>query len=278
MESIEIKKYDSVGGWLGLLCFILILGSPIRNIFTIYTEFTGTSGYFEEIKGLENFVYLESITIIVLMIFSIWSGISLLLIKPYAVKVTKIYLILFLINGLIQNLFPKIAGLDAEFIKGIEYQMKVNTASAILVFCLWFTYLSMSKRVENTYPNSRLVDNYNDENQNYNYFESKLNYIISKIKKIYNNQILVRIKKVEINFLISDVIIITSIIVATLISLILGYIFGETYYFLNDGNRGTKDYHLYTEFHFNYVLGIANFIIVSGVLYIYLNRKNKKNE
>ena len=95
MEGIEVKKYDSVGGWLSLLCFMLILGSPIRNIFTIYTEFAGTSTYFKDIKGLENFVYIESITIIILMILSIWSGISLLLIKPYAVKLTKIYLILF---------------------------------------------------------------------------------------------------------------------------------------------------------------------------------------
>lgn len=278
MEGIEVKKYDSVGGWLSLLCFMLILGSPIRNIFTIYTEFAGTSIYFKEIKGLENFVYIESISIIILMILSIWSGISLLLIKPYAVKITKIYLILFLINGLVQNLFPEIAGLDAEFIKGMEYQMKVNTTSAILVFGIWFTYLSVSERVKNTYPNSKSIENSNVENKEYNDFSGKLNSPISKIKNFYNNQILVRIKKTEINNLNSDEIIIASIIVGTLIALILGYSFGETYYFLSDGDRGNQEYHSYTEFHFNYVLGIASFIIFGGISYIYLNRKNTKNE
>lgn len=278
MEGIEVKKYDSVGGWLSLLCFMLILGSPIRNIFTIYTEFAGTSTYFKDIKGLENFVYIESITIIILMILSVWSGISLLLIKPYAVKITKIYLILFLINGLVQNLFPEIAGLDAEFIKGMEYQMKVNTTSAVLVFGIWFTYLSVSERVENTYPNSKSIENSNIENQKYNDFASKLNSPISKIKNFYNNQILVRIKKIEINNLNSDEIIIASIIVATLIALILGYNFGETYYFYYNGNRGSEENHSYTEFHFNYLLGIASFIIFGGISYIYLNRKNKRNE
>jgi ribosomal protein L20A (L18A) len=278
MEGIEVKKYNSVGGWLSLLCFMLILGSPIRNIFTIYTEFAGTSSYFKDIKGLENFVYIESITIIILMILSIWSGISLLLIKPYAVKLTKIYLILFLINGLVQNLFPEIAGLDAEFIKGMEYQMKVNTTSAVLVFGIWFTYLSVSERVENTYPNSKSIENSNIENQKYNDFASKLNSTFSKIKNFYNNQILVRIKKIEINNLNSDEIIIASIIVATLIALILGYNFGETYYFYYNGNRGSEEHHSYTEFHFNYLLGIASFIIFGGISNIYLNRKNKKNE
>ena len=278
MEGIEVKKYYSVGGWLSLLCFMLILGSPIRNIFTIYTEFAGTSTYFKDIKGLENFVYIESITIIILMILSIWSGISLLLIKPYAVKLTKIYLILFLINGLVQNLFPEIAGLDAEFIKGMEYQMKVNTTSAVLVFGIWFTYLSVSERVENTYPNSKSIENSNVENKKYNNFANKLNSLISKIKNFYNNQILVRIKKIEINNLNSDEIIIASIIVATLIALILGYNFGETYYFYYNGNRGSEENYSYTEFHFNYLLGIASFIIFGGISYIYLNRKNKKNE
>jgi len=273
MEGIEVKKYNSVGGWLSLLCFMLILGSPIRNIFTIYTEFTGTSTYFIDIKGLENFVYIESITIIILMILSVWSGISLLLIKPYAVKLTKIYLILFLINGLVQNLFPEIAGLDAEFIKGMEYQMKVNTTSAVLVFGIWFTYLSVSERVENTYTNSKSIENSNIENQKYNDFASKLNSTFSKIKNFYNNQILVRI---EINNLNSDEIIIASIIVATLIALILGYNFGETYYFYYNGNRGSEENHSYTEFHFNYLLGIASFIIFGGISYIYLNRKKQK--
>ncbi len=279
MEELEFKKkYEGIGGWLYLLCFLSIFGSPIRNIFAIYTEFTGTSSYFKEIKGLENFVYIESISIAILMVLSIWSGISLVLIKPYAVKMTKMYLVLFLIHGLIQNLFPELAGLDTEFAKGMEYQMKVNTISAILVFGIWFMYLSVSERVENTY--SKLKENSNIEmkNEKYKDFTSKLSLVIIKLKSFYSNQVLIRLRKIDLSNFNSDEIIIASIILATLIALFLGYNFGETYYLQSDGNRGNKEYYSYTEFHFNYVLSIASFIISGGISYLYLNRKSQKNE
>lgn len=274
MEEIEIKnKYERIGGWLYLLCFLLIFGSPIPNIFAIYTEFAETSSYFKEIKGLENFVYIESISIVILMILSIWSGISLVLIKPYAVKITKIYLVLFLINGLIQNLFPELAGLDAEFAKGMEYQMKINTISAILIFGIWFMYLSVSERVENTYQ--KVKDNSDIENKNSTDFTNNLSVSIDKVKKIYNNQLIAKVKKIDIKNLSLDEIIISSVILGTLITLILGYIFGETYYFYYDGTRASKRRYTYKEFHFNYLIGIASFIIFGGISYIYLNSKSK---
>jgi hypothetical protein len=277
MEELKIKKkYEGIGGWLYLLCFLLIFGAPIRNIFAIYTEFAETSSYFNEIKGLENFVYIESISIVILMFLSVWAGISLVLIKPYAVKITKIYLVLFLINGLVQNLFPEFAGLDPEFTKGIEYQMKVNTISAILVFGIWFMYLSISERVENTYPKSKEI--LNTENKSINNYTKKLSMLIVKLKKMFINEIVAKIKKIDVENLSSDEIIITSIITGTLIALIMGYIFGETNYFDYDGNRANVKEYMYKEFHFNYILGITNFIIFAGFSYIYLNRKNNKNE
>ena len=166
MEEIINKKYNSVGGWLILLCLTLILFSPITNIYYICTSFIETSSYFEQIKGLKKYVYIESISIIPLIVLSIWSGISLLLIKPYAVKITKIFLIIFLFRGIVQNLFPEIAGLDTLLKKEMEYRMNVTTTSTILAFGIWFTYLSLSKRVKNTYSNSKQIENLN-KLQNY---------------------------------------------------------------------------------------------------------------
>jgi hypothetical protein len=277
MEELEIKnKYEKIGGWLYLLCFLLIFGSPIRNIFTIYTEFAEASIYFKEIKGLENFVYIESISIAILMALSVWSGISLVLIKPYAVRLTKIYLVLFLINGLVQNLFPEFVGLDPEFTKGMEYQMKVNTISAILVFGIWFMYLSISERVENTYSKSKEI--LNTEYKIINKFTNKFSILIDELKKICKIQIVAKIKKIDIKNLSSDEIIISSIITGTSIALIIGYIFGETNYFDYNGNRVNAKEYMYKEFHFNYLLGITSAIIFGCISYIYLNRKNNKNE
>lgn len=278
MEEIINKKYNSVGGWLILLCITLILLSPIANIYSIYTLFNETSTYFEQIKGLKTYVYIESISLIPLIVLSIWSSISLLLIKPYAVKITKIFFIIFLFRGIVQNLFPEIAGLDTFLKKEMAYGMSVNTASAILSFGIWFTYLSLSKRVKNTYSNSKQIEKLSIK-QKYNNLKCKLQRVINHLRIIYLNKILIIIKKIQNIKLNSNEIIIISIIVATLISIIIGYYFGETYYFNWEGNRcqSSRSYNFsYKEFHFNYLLAIASFIIFGGVLYLFLNRKCKK--
>lgn len=124
---------------------------------------------------------------------------------------------------------------------------------------------------------------------------SKLSSVIIKIKSFYTDQVLIRLKKIDFSNLNSDEIIIVSIILATLIALFSGYEFGETMYFNKSGNRVMQYYYItnyddgsinkennenvvYNEFHFNYVLSIASFIISGGISYLYLNRKSQKNE
>lgn len=261
----EIKnKYDSVGGWLAILCFLLIIVSPIRNIFGIYIEYIGTSPYFNEIEGLENYFYIEFISIIILMILSIWSGILLILLKPYAVKFTQIYLVLFLIYGIAQNIIPEISGLNEEFIKEIEYQTKVSTTSSILIFCIWFIYLSISKRVKYTYNKSNSLENLESNNQKY-ISNNKINLLFQNIRNFYRNQILNKLQEIVINNLSTDEIIIISIIIGTIFGVILGYYFGE--YTPYPGNYNIEI------FHFNYILGISGFIIFGGTSYIYIKRK-----
>lgn len=272
MKNLEIRKdYTKIGGWLYLLCFLMIFVSPIRSILLVYTEFTQTSPYFKSFKGLETYVHLECLSAVVMMIISIWAGISLVLIKPYAVKFTKLYLFLVLINGVFfQNILPYFSGLEEDFINGMEYQMKVNTTSSILIFGIWFTYLSVSERVKQTYQNT---DNSNMEQGKNKIDLNKIRLLVDKVKILYSTRINPRI-----NNLSSDEIIITSIISATLIALVFGYIFGETNYFDYYGNRINGDEYMYKEFHFNYLLGTTSFIIFGGIIYLYLNRKNNKNE
>jgi hypothetical protein len=137
--------------------------------------------------------------------------------------------------------------------------------------------LSVSERVAKTYPNSKLKVEPNIANQKYNALSSKVKSSMGNFKFYFNSQILVRFQKIDITKLNSDEIIITSIIIGTVLALIFGYTFGETYYFLPNGNRGDESRNIYEEFHFNYLLGITSFIIIGGITYIYLNRKNKKN-
>lgn len=281
MVEIEVQKYKSVGGWLSLLCFGLIILSPGSNISLIYKDFNESFKYFNYIDGLENYIYLKSITIIILMVLSIWSGISLLLIKPYAVKLAKIYFILFLINGIIQLFYPAIVGLNQEFIENMKDDLLKNTMTPILSFIIWYTYLSVSKRVKNTYPISEPIA------KNVNQKETDFKKIGEKSNEKYQNLLdknrthKTEIKKSQMVKLKSAEIIIGSIVIATIIAINLGYYYGETQYFLSRSGRRVNhsSYHTYTEFNYNYLISIAGFIISGGILYLVLNRiKFKKNE
>jgi hypothetical protein len=88
------------------------------------------------------------------------------------------------------------------------------------------------------------------------------------------------IKKPQMVKLKSDEIIIGSIVVATIIAINLGYYYGETQYFHISGLRVNQNRHYdYSEFHYNYLISMAGFIISGGILYLILNRiKFKKNE
>lgn len=100
----------------------------------------------------------------------------------------------------------------------------------------------------------------------------KINQIASKISnsKIYK-------KIVSLKFS-TDEIIIVSVILGILVSLFFGFVFGETIYYFNNGNRGNiKDFD-YNEFHINYIALFSSFIITSGLSYILLNRKKQKTD
>lgn len=86
-----------------------------------------------------------------------------------------------------------------------------------------------------------------------------------------------KVKIKEYNFNKSEVIIV-SIIVGTLAFIIIGYLFGETHYFSVEGNRVSSNYGSakYQDFDFNYKLGIAGFIITSGLTYLRLNKNTSK--
>lgn len=66
-------------------------------------------------------------------------------------------------------------------------------------------------------------------------------------------------------------IIVFSIVVATIIAILLGYVFGETQYF---NRKGVRVYHITEQstYSYNYVIGIGSFIIFSGISFIYLHR------
>ncbi|HUH73036.1 MAG TPA: DUF2569 family protein [Chitinophagales bacterium] len=148
-EQLEERK--RVGGWLLLLCFALIIGSPLRTLFNIVTSIKAASELFDLFPGIRNLVYIDSILSIILMALSIRAGIALWKIKPNAVEITKKYLFIFLGYSVISLFLPFTAGLPAEANDMMLPEVAKGAMQSLIFFGIWYWYLSVSKRVAATY-------------------------------------------------------------------------------------------------------------------------------
>ncbi len=146
-----ISKYYGVKGWLLFFCVSLTILSPL---FTVYNLISGIN----ESKYLINYypdwltvVVIDSILIVGLMVFSIYSGIALWTIKPNAVRVTKNYLYSLLAYVFISSFLPFTAGLPSQANEAMVQPVIMSALRSIVYFGIWFAFLQTSKRVKATY-------------------------------------------------------------------------------------------------------------------------------
>lgn len=267
---------NKIGGWNSLLVFTFLVVFPITEIINSYIQFTTTIELVNSVKGLKEYVTICIISSLILLVISIWCGLSLIRLKTYAVKLIKVFLILVLINGVLQEPYTIISNLDLNYKLLITEQISTNLKFSVFFFTVWFAYLIFSDRVEKK--------NYNkDEDESTVKKEALPNTNIAFNLKMYNSKFCNKLKSRLIIFnqslsnLKSDIIIIISLITATVISVSLGFICGETkYYLYENGNRIDLSLPPYTydEFFFNYLISLSSFIVIGGLTYIYL--KNKK--
>lgn len=104
---------------------------------------------------------------------------------------------------------------------------------------------------------------------------------LSKVE--YNSKgRLFKIQKIDFKGFNSSEIIIVSIISGTIAFLLLGYIFGDTQnmkYSYQTGHLNSSKFIERTlkEFHFNYILAISGFIIMSSITYLFLNKRKMQS-
>jgi hypothetical protein len=150
-KNEQLVKYNSVGGWLSLLCFALTIGSPVRTLYNLITSYNETSQYFDQIPGLESLFYIDGFLSVSLMVFSIRAGYVLWSIKPQAVKIAKNYFLLFLGYSVIAIFLPFTVGLPSEAYDAMIPEVAIGTIQSLFYFGIWYGYLKVSKRVKATY-------------------------------------------------------------------------------------------------------------------------------
>lgn len=142
-ESESHEKYRGVGGWLALFVFALIVGGPIMTIINV-------AGEFEEF-GVVFITVADAVISAALAGLGIYAGISLLRLKPNAVRIAKRYLIAYGIYTMVLLIMVVIAASG-------DAQPSVETAGPVIrsfgFVIIWYQYLEKSKRIAITFPHS----------------------------------------------------------------------------------------------------------------------------
>lgn len=141
-----------VGGWLTFFCVALTIIGPLVGVGQLHNSWEEISPAFDIYPVLESAMWLETLTIIGIMIYGfsvgimIWSGNENG--KIIAEKYLKIRLTIFII---IEFLILLMVSGD-EFLRSIMIEEVLIAIFAELVFFgVWFSYFKKSKRVANTY-------------------------------------------------------------------------------------------------------------------------------
>jgi len=157
-KNEQLTPYKKIGGWLFLLCFGLIIGTPLRTLYVLLTSYKATSIYFIQFPGLQYMVYIDSFLSVIVVILSVRAGIALWSIKRGAVNIAKKYLYVFLGYSVIATILPFTAGLPSEANDAMIPEVAKGLFQALCFFGIWFWYLNVSKRVKATYENSSLAE------------------------------------------------------------------------------------------------------------------------
>jgi hypothetical protein len=144
-------EYSSIGGWLLVLCLILIIGNPLMSFYGLVTAYNDLLQYFELYPGLKRIMYIDFILNVFLVVLSIRAGIALWTIKQHAVKIAKTYFLFYACYAILTTFLPFIVFLPSEVRQAIMPEVIKGTIRSLIYVSIWYFYLHRSKRVKATY-------------------------------------------------------------------------------------------------------------------------------
>lgn len=148
----KVFRYTEVGGWLLLFCIALTIISPLRTLYNLVSSYNELEEYFTVFPSIKNLLYIDGFLSIALMFLSVRAGIALWQMKRGAVKMGKDYLLYFLGYTLIAAMLPFMIGLPTVANDAMVPEVIKGAIQSVVYFTIWYTYLNVSKRVKDTYP------------------------------------------------------------------------------------------------------------------------------
>ncbi|GDX11949.1 hypothetical protein LBMAG57_37210 [Verrucomicrobiota bacterium] len=144
-----------VGGWLAFFCFILVALNPLLTLFSFFTihktiEALRTLNP-EAAQVLDSFTSFSGVLSFTLAAFSVVAGILLIRRARNAVLIAKIYTAAVPTVALLALLPVFGSSASPELREGMVQGGVQDLIKSLGFFAIWFTYLSRSRRVKNTY-------------------------------------------------------------------------------------------------------------------------------
>jgi hypothetical protein len=154
-----VSLAPGVKDWLLFLCIGLTILGPIINVFSVGYNFSQFSRSFQSFPDLRLAVLVDSALTLIVSAFGAYAGYLLWSIKPNAVVITKLFLVVYAAFSVAGPfLFFALSDLPAEAVKILENDYAKAASRGIVFSAGWLMYLYMSKRVRITYRTNKKFD------------------------------------------------------------------------------------------------------------------------
>jgi len=138
------EKAKGLGGWLAFFIFSLAMTALLTLGYGIFGIYTSLQDPYVTGGTLAYLVGLDVVNTIVMVGFIVYTIIALLTIKPNAIALAKMTLVMLFVSNALFIGFDAMAGVESMD----GYQ---NSIQSLLYCVIWFVFLFTSKRVKNTY-------------------------------------------------------------------------------------------------------------------------------
>lgn len=145
--QFQVNKFKGIGGWLLLLIFGLVFGSPFATVINLLMGYYKIKRYADDYPDILLVQHFSAFLGIGVAIFGIIAGIKLWKIKTDAIYTTKNYFITLAVCTIILSILPLTAGLPSKATFEIFIRMISSTVGTFIGISIWYAYLLKSKRV-----------------------------------------------------------------------------------------------------------------------------------
>jgi len=152
MEPID-PNLNRVTGWLALFCAGQIVIGPLVSLGSLVEFSESYEKLYPTFPALRTMVSFTECIYVIIAIFGIYSGLMVNGKRRNAILIAKWYLLTLFAGRTVCAVFPFVMGLPPDFTNARVESVITEVIKVGLTVCIWYAYLSCSKRVKTIFGN-----------------------------------------------------------------------------------------------------------------------------